>query len=74
VSFPPTKSDGSKEIVVSMIAKMNDVVLNKIRDVLLGNVEQFSAHHQSTNTWMDHTVTVPPSSWMDEEDIRTVVM
>lgn len=74
VSFPPAKSEGSKEFAMRMMAKMNDVVLNKIREVLLGSETQFSSHHQSTNTWMNHTAEVAQSSRMEEEDNVTVVV
>ncbi|KAG7288274.1 hypothetical protein NEMBOFW57_007805 [Staphylotrichum longicolle] len=61
VSFPPAMSDGAGERVQRMKDRMNEVVLQTIRDILREQIPEYSKHAQST------------SAWMDEEDIRSVV-
>ncbi|AEO64113.1 a27281ea-71a0-4409-812d-ab6f02bf35bb [Thermothielavioides terrestris] len=71
VRFPQSKTDKSRSMMDDMRALLNDIVLRTIRDALLGNVQEFEKRYQSTDTWMDRTV-YEPSSWMQEEDIRSV--
>ncbi|KAK4212999.1 hypothetical protein QBC37DRAFT_374452 [Rhypophila decipiens] len=69
VGFPPVKSDGSSKHVERMRARMNDVVVGTIREVLLENVPKHLWHHpQSTDTWVDRTASVGNSALEELED------
>ncbi|KAM7215385.1 hypothetical protein V8F06_009246 [Rhypophila decipiens] len=65
VRFPPTDDVWAARVR----SRMNQVVLESIREALLGNIPQFPKNKQSTDTWMDRTTR---SSWMEEEEIRSV--